>query len=154
MCTIIFSILISQFFFSILGMLLCEPANDMPDWWISGKHDKDLLQGVARHGMARMDYYVLNDAELSFKDILKRHLCNEALLDKKAAAEYEKARTKAKNDLKFDFDMEEDEEDSVDLKKIKIQIKKQERKKQMNKKAAEMEDHQDNNDNKKEEVYI
>merc|ERR1739845_59674 len=56
----------------------------------------------------RMDYYVLNDAELSFKDILKRHLCNETLLDKKAAAEYEKARTKAKNDQnlakKFDFE--------------------------------------------------
>ena len=53
-------------------MLACEPACDLPDWWIPGKHDKDLLQGVARHGLARMDYYVLNDPELSFKDILKR----------------------------------------------------------------------------------
>merc|ERR1711899_272024 len=79
-------------------MLLCEPAIDMPDWWISGKHDKDLLQGVARHGMARMDYYVLNDAELSFKDILKRHLCNETLLDKKVAKDYEKVRAESKAD--------------------------------------------------------
>lgn len=29
-------------------MLLCEPASDLPDWWIPGKHDKDLIQGVAR----------------------------------------------------------------------------------------------------------
>ena len=53
-------------------MLACEAACDLPEWWIPGKHDKDLLQGVARHGLARMDYYVLNDPELSFKDILKR----------------------------------------------------------------------------------
>ena len=133
-------------------MLLCEPAIDMPDWWISGKHDKDLLQGVARHGMARMDYYVLNDAELSFKDILKRHLCNETLLDKKSAAEYEKARTKAKNDLKFDFEFDEDEEDSVDLKKIKAQMKKQELKKQqlMNKNK----DEKDSNNDKKTEPEV
>ena len=75
-------------------LLLCKAASDMPEWWIPGKHDKDLIQGVARHGLARMDYYVLNDPELSFKDILKRHLCNEPLLDKKAAKDYEKAREK------------------------------------------------------------
>jgi hypothetical protein len=96
-------------------MILCEPASDLPDWWISGKHDKDLLQGVARHGMARMDYYVLNDPELSFKDILKRHLCGEALLDNKAANEYEKAREKAKSspakDKKSDETTEKDKKD-------------------------------------------
>ena len=83
-------------------MLLCEPACDLPNWWISGKHDKDLLQGVARHGMARMDYSLLNDPDLSFKDILKRHVCSEPLVDKKAVAEYEKARAKAKSDTKSD----------------------------------------------------
>ena len=91
-------------------MLLCEPACDLPNWWISGKHDKDLLQGVARHGMARMDYSLLNDPDLSFKDILKRHVCSEPLVDKKAVAEYEKARAKAKSDAKpsdEDADLEE-----------------------------------------------
>ena len=89
-------------------MLLCESASDMPEWWIPGKHDKDLIQGVARHGLARMDYYVLNDPELSFKDILKRHLCNEPLLDKKAAKDYEKAKEK----LKANEDKDEDKEDN------------------------------------------
>merc|ERR1712223_469781 len=83
-------------------MLACEPACDLPDWWIPGKHGKDLLQGVARHGLARMDYYVLNDPELSFKDILKRHLCNEPLLDKKVAKDYEKAREKVRAESKAD----------------------------------------------------
>jgi chromodomain-helicase-DNA-binding protein 7 len=26
----------------------CEPALDLPDWWVNGKHDRDLLFGVAR----------------------------------------------------------------------------------------------------------
>ena len=99
-------------------MLLCEAAVDMPEWWIPGKHDKDLIQGVARHGMARMDYYILNDPELSFKDILKRHLCNEPLLDKKAAKDYEKAREKLKteksNDNENENDTEENDEKETD----------------------------------------
>lgn len=27
---------------------LCVTSADMPDWWIAGKHDKDLLLGVAK----------------------------------------------------------------------------------------------------------
>ena len=106
-------------------LLLCKAASDMPEWWIPGKHDKDLIQGVARHGLARMDYYVLNDPELSFKDILKRHLCNEPLLDKKAAKDYEKAREKLKAENeksesdKEDNDKDEDEKDKDDEKKAK-----------------------------------
>ena len=98
-------------------LLLCEAAEDMPEWWIPGKHDKDLIQGVARHGMARMDYYVLNDPELSFKDILKRHLCNEPLLDKKAAKDYEKAREKVKNDNENE-DLETENNDKESDEKI------------------------------------
>ena len=42
--------------------------------------------------MARMEYYVLNDADLSFKDILKRSLSGEPLLDKKELEEWEQQR--------------------------------------------------------------
>ena len=42
--------------------------------------------------MARMEYYILNDPDLSFKDILKRHLTGEPLSDKKP--EKEKKETK------------------------------------------------------------
>ena len=27
---------------------LCKTSADVPDWWIPGKHDKDLLLGVAK----------------------------------------------------------------------------------------------------------
>jgi hypothetical protein len=26
----------------------CLPALDLPEWWVDGKHDRDLLLGVAR----------------------------------------------------------------------------------------------------------
>ncbi len=71
-------------------LLLCDTAQDLPSWWIPGKHDKDLLLGVAKHGLARMEYYILNDPELSYYDILKRHLRGESLIDKKAMEEFEK----------------------------------------------------------------
>merc|ERR1712071_601072 len=30
---------------------LCQPSVDMPDWWVCGKHDRDLLMGAAKHGL-------------------------------------------------------------------------------------------------------
>ena len=36
-----------------------------------------------RHGLGRMEYFILNDPSLSFKDILQRHLCGEPLVEKK-----------------------------------------------------------------------
>ena len=27
---------------------LCKTSADVPDWWVPGKHDKDLLIGVAK----------------------------------------------------------------------------------------------------------
>lgn len=28
---------------------VCVTSADMPEWWIAGKHDKDLLLGVAKY---------------------------------------------------------------------------------------------------------
>ena len=60
-----------------------------------------------RHGLARMEYYILNDIELSFKDVLKKSLSGEPLADKKALEEWEKKRnendmTKKNSDLNGD----------------------------------------------------
>ena len=99
---------------------LCDTALDLPEWWIPGVHDKDLLYGVARHGLSRMEYYVLNDPELSFKDVLKRHLCNESLVDKKAMEAFEKRigrpKEKAKKEVKVEEKKEEVEKMDVDEK--------------------------------------
>lgn len=31
-------------------LALCQPSADVPEWWIPGKHDKDLLIGAAKYG--------------------------------------------------------------------------------------------------------
>merc|ERR550532_1045271 len=67
-------------------------ALDLPEWWIPGKHDHDLVIGAARHGLSRMEYYVLNDMELSFKDILKRCLEGKPLSNPKELEEWEAKR--------------------------------------------------------------
>ncbi|XP_067128566.1 LOW QUALITY PROTEIN: chromodomain-helicase-DNA-binding protein 7-like [Centruroides vittatus] len=55
-----------------LRLKLCQPSMDLPDWWQCGKHDKDLLIGAARHGLSRMDYHLLHDPDLSFKDVARK----------------------------------------------------------------------------------
>ena len=45
-----------------------------------------------RHGLARMEYYVLNDMELSFKDVLKRCLEAKPLTNQKDLEEWEAKR--------------------------------------------------------------
>ncbi|XP_050399765.1 chromodomain-helicase-DNA-binding protein 9 isoform X2 [Patella vulgata] len=51
---------------------LCQPSFDMPSWWQCGKHDKELLIGAARHGVARTDYHILRDPTLSFHEIFQK----------------------------------------------------------------------------------
>lgn len=52
---------------------LCQSSMDLPDWWISGKHDKELLIGAAKHGLSHTDYHILHDPELSFLEVLKNY---------------------------------------------------------------------------------
>lgn len=61
---------------------LCLPSLDMPEWWIPGKHDRDLLLGAARHGLGRTELFYVNDPELSFREILRRHMAGEPLVRK------------------------------------------------------------------------
>ena len=99
----------------------CDLEQDLPDWWVPGLHDRDLLFGAARHGLSRMEYYVLNDPDLCFKDLLKRHLGGESLVDKKAMAEFEKrmagkkpAPSPAKEE-KEEKKVEEEEEEKMEV---------------------------------------
>ncbi len=71
---------------------LADTALGLPDWWVPGKHDRDLLVGATKHGISRMEYYILNDPDLCFRDILKKHLLGESLVDKKAMDEFLKRK--------------------------------------------------------------
>ena len=47
---------------------------DMPDWWKPAEHDKELLIGAAKHGLARTDYHILYDPKLCFRDIANKYM--------------------------------------------------------------------------------
>uniref|UniRef100_A0A8D2Q6J1 Chromodomain helicase DNA binding protein 6 n=1 Tax=Varanus komodoensis TaxID=61221 RepID=A0A8D2Q6J1_VARKO len=52
---------------------LCRPSLYLPVWWECGKHDRDLLIGMAKHGLNRTDYYIMNDPQLSFLDAYRNY---------------------------------------------------------------------------------
>uniref|UniRef100_A0AAR2L2M8 DNA helicase n=1 Tax=Pygocentrus nattereri TaxID=42514 RepID=A0AAR2L2M8_PYGNA len=56
---------------------LCRPSLYLPVWWECGKHDRDLLIGVAKHGLSRTDFYILNDSQLSFLDAHRNYVHKE-----------------------------------------------------------------------------
>uniref|UniRef100_A0A665U5P9 Uncharacterized protein n=1 Tax=Echeneis naucrates TaxID=173247 RepID=A0A665U5P9_ECHNA len=45
-----------------------------PVWWETGKHDRDLLIGAARHGLSRTDFYILNDPQLTFLEAHRNYV--------------------------------------------------------------------------------
>uniref|UniRef100_A0A673K4L8 Chromodomain-helicase-DNA-binding protein 9-like n=1 Tax=Sinocyclocheilus rhinocerous TaxID=307959 RepID=A0A673K4L8_9TELE len=47
-------------------LALCQPGPDLPVWWETGSHDRDLLLGAAKHGVSRTDYHILRDPDLCF----------------------------------------------------------------------------------------
>uniref|UniRef100_A0A7N6BSG2 DNA helicase n=1 Tax=Anabas testudineus TaxID=64144 RepID=A0A7N6BSG2_ANATE len=53
---------------------LCRPSLYLPVWWETGKHDRDLLIGAARHGLSRTDFYILNDPQLSFLEAYRNYV--------------------------------------------------------------------------------
>merc|ERR1712088_888007 len=97
-------------------LLLALDNQDLPDWWIPGKHDRDLLLGVAKHGIIRMEFHTLNDQELSFQDIMKRHLSGESMVDSKEKKLYEEMRANVAAARKEEVKEEkEDKDEKVDV---------------------------------------
>ncbi|KAG8455526.1 hypothetical protein GDO86_001643 [Hymenochirus boettgeri] len=45
---------------------LCQPDPELPEWWESGRHDHELLQGAGRYGLSRTDLTILQDQTFSF----------------------------------------------------------------------------------------
>lgn len=53
---------------------LCKTNADTPDWWEAGKHDKELIAAVLKHGLYRSKTFIFNDHTFSFADSEKRFL--------------------------------------------------------------------------------
>lgn len=47
-------------------LTLCQNNCDTPDWWESGKHDKELIRAVLKHGLYRSEQNIFTDPEFSF----------------------------------------------------------------------------------------
>lgn len=63
---------------------LCQPQLDLPEWWVCGKHDKDLLIGAARYGLSKLDTNLMVDPTLSFIEIVQGFEAAQAAADRKA----------------------------------------------------------------------
>lgn len=59
---------------------LCENNLDTPDWWESGKHDRELIRAVLKHGLYRSDQLILNDPDFPFMEAEKRYVKNLEVL--------------------------------------------------------------------------
>ncbi|GAB0094499.1 chromodomain-helicase-DNA-binding protein 7 isoform X1 [Sergentomyia squamirostris] len=52
---------------------LAQNNYDTPDWWESGKHDRELVRAVLKHGLYRSEYNIFNDSEFCFYEAAKKY---------------------------------------------------------------------------------
>ncbi|XP_037928102.1 uncharacterized protein LOC119662531 isoform X10 [Teleopsis dalmanni] len=53
---------------------LCIMNADTPDWWEAGRHDKELIAAVLKHGLYRSETFIFNDPNFSFAESEKRFI--------------------------------------------------------------------------------
>ena len=94
-----------------------------------------------RHGMARMEYYILNDMELSFKDILKRCLEGKPLTNQKGLEEWE-AKREERQKNKADTNGESKNGESKDKNGKKKGKKRTESGKSIEGESSDLDDHE------------
>uniref|UniRef100_A0A8C7CA96 Chromodomain helicase DNA binding protein 9 n=1 Tax=Oncorhynchus kisutch TaxID=8019 RepID=A0A8C7CA96_ONCKI len=58
---------------------LCQLGSDLPVWWETGTHDRDLLIGATKHGVSRTDYHILRDPELCFMAAQRNYSQNKGV---------------------------------------------------------------------------
>lgn len=60
----------------------CKPDPELPEWWVCGRHDAELIVIAKRYGLAHLDYAMMCDTTVSYLNTLKEHLKSAALLNK------------------------------------------------------------------------
>lgn len=82
---------------------MCENNLDTPDWWESGKHDRELIRAVLKYGLYRSDQYILNDTEFPFAEAEKRYVRNLEVLKSFKLDNPADLLKLANNELQIDF---------------------------------------------------
>lgn len=103
-------------------LALCQNNSDTPDWWESGKHDKELIRAVLKHGLYRSEQNIFNDPEFSFGQAERQYvemlekqwnLAQEAMaLEAAAAAKAAAAKAEA---------IKKEQEESIALEESRVE---------------------------------
>ncbi|XP_012690756.2 chromodomain-helicase-DNA-binding protein 8 isoform X2 [Clupea harengus] len=56
---------------------LVMPSSELPVWWSSPLHDRELMLGAARHGVSRTEHSIFPDPEFSFQQARLDYLQNQ-----------------------------------------------------------------------------
>lgn len=101
---------------------LCENNLDTPDWWVPGKHDRELIRAVLKHGLYRSDQFILNDTDFPFFEAEKRYLRDlETHIQQMIKAERDQKETELKKEMKEEADrVEKAEKDKMEEEEKKM----------------------------------
>ncbi|KAL4657212.1 chromodomain-helicase-DNA-binding protein 8-like isoform X1 [Arapaima gigas] len=59
-------------------LLLVQPSPELPPWWRTPHHDRELLMGASRHGVSRTELSIFRDPDFSFQQARHDFLQNQA----------------------------------------------------------------------------
>ncbi|KAL0966321.1 hypothetical protein UPYG_G00293860 [Umbra pygmaea] len=58
-------------------LLLAPPSSELPAWWCTPAHDRELMLGTALHGVSRTELSVFSDPQFSFSQARQDYLENQ-----------------------------------------------------------------------------
>lgn len=115
-------------------LTLCQNNLDSPDWWEPGKHDKELIRAVLKHGLYRTEQTIFTDPEFSFGKCERAyadHLelqwlqCQEAAAAAAVmAAEMEKATKYAEQMQQQEQPVKKEQDDDIILVENNVKVEK------------------------------
>lgn len=88
---------------------LCQNNLDTPHWWEAGRHDKELLAAVLKHGIYRSETFIFNDMNYSFFESEKKFI--------------RELEAQIQRNIKLESKIKEEEDDVILVKDEKVEEK-------------------------------